>query len=323
MAPNMIAFFMSAVSPKVGTACHLLGYHQSMGRCLLGLALLASACSARLVDDPNAVPDGGTGGESSQIDAAPDAYVLGAWGTPTLVGGASSTTLVEDDGSLSSTTLELVFSVATATGKDLYYASRSSPTGAWTTPAPLAVNLAGSSEETPRFSADDLTLYFASDRVTANGLDIYRITRTAVGAPWSGPAPVAGPNALTNEKWFTPCGGQRYLVILGGDIAEGRIGQGAPTIVASLSAPAPANETGTFITQDCLTAYFASNRTTTNQLYTSTRASPTDPWPAPTLVSDFMAIGGNQEDPWVSPDQRTFMFVSDIRGTKDVYVSAR
>ena len=293
-----------------------------MGRCLLGLALLASACSARLADD--ATPDGSTGTDSSQlIDAAPDAFVLGAWGSPTLVGGASSTTLAEDDGSLSSTTLELVFSVATTTGKNLYYASRSSPTTAWTTPAPLAVNLAGATEETPRFSADDLTLYFASDRVTANGLDIYRITRTAVGAAWSGAAPVVGPNAITNEKWFTPCGGQRYLVIVGGDIAEGRIGLGAPTVVASLSAPAPANETGTFITQDCLTAYFASNRGGLNKIYTSTRTGPNDPWPAPTRVDDFMAIGGNQEDPWVAPDQRTFMFVSDIRGTKDVYVSAR
>ena len=293
-----------------------------MGRCLLGLALLVSACSARLADD--ATPDGSSGVDSSlSIDAAPDAFVLGAWGSPTMVGGASTTTLAEDDGTLSSTTLEIVFAVGTTAGKDLYYASRSSPTAAWTAPAPLAVNLTGNTEETPRFSANDLTLYFASDRVTANGLDIYRITRTAVGAAWSGPAPVVGPNATTNEKWFTPCGGQRYLVILGGDIAEGRIGQGAPTVVASLSAPAPANETGTFITQDCLTAYFASNRSLTNKIYTSTRASPSDPWPAPTLVTDFMAVGGNQEDPWLSPDQRTFLFVSDISGTKDVYVSAR
>lgn len=293
-----------------------------MGRCLVGLALLAGACSARLADDPNATPDGGTDG-SQAIDAAPDAFVLGAWGSPTMVGGASSTTVGEDDGILSSTTLEMVFAVATTTGKDLYYASRSSPIGAWTAPVPLAVNLAASSEETPRFAADDLTLYFASDRVAANGLDIYRITRTAVGAPWSGPAPVVGPNAATNEKWFTPCGGQRYLVIIGGDIAEGRIGQGAPTVLASLSAPAPANETGTFITQDCLTAYFASTRSGTNKIYTSTRTSPNAPWLAPAMVTDFMAIGGNQEDPWLAPDQRTFMFVSDISGTKDVYVSAR
>lgn len=293
-----------------------------MGRCLLGLALLAGACSARLVDDPGLTPDADSSIDSSLIDAAPDAYVLGAWGAPTKVGGASSATLVEDDGSLSSTTLELVFAVAATTGKDLYYASRSSPTTAWTVPAPLGLNLTTSSEETPRFAADDLTLYFASDRVATNGLDIFRITRTAVGATWSAPAVVTGPNSLANEKWFTPCGDNRYLVILGGDIYEGRIGQGAPTVVASLSAPT-ANETGTFITQDCLTAYFASTRSGTNRIYTSTRSSPTDAWPAPTVVDDFMAIGGNQEDPWISPDQRTFMFASNAGGTKDIYVSVR
>ena len=96
-----------------------------------------------------------------------------------------------------------------------------------------------------------------------------------------------------------------------------------PRMVLVEMAPAPATETGTFITQDCLTAYFASTRSGTNKIYTSTRTSPTDPWPTPTLITDFMAVGGNQEDPWLAPDQRTFMFVSDISGTKDVYVSAR
>jgi len=292
-----------------------------MGRCLLGLALLASACSARLADDPG-LPDADTGVDSSLVDAAVDAYVLGAWGAPSMVGGASTTTLAEDDGTLSSTTLEIVFAVGTTTGKDLYYASRSSPTAAWTTPAALGLNLAGATEETPRFSADDLTLYFASNRVTANGLDIYRVTRTAVGAAWSGPAVVAGPNSTGNEKWYTPCGGNRYLVIVGGDIYEGQLGVGAPTLVTSLSAPA-ANETGTFITQDCLTTYFASVRSGTNQIYTSTRTSPNDPWPAPTMITTFSALGGDQEDPWVSPDQRTFMFASNISGTKDLYISVR
>lgn len=287
-----------------------------MGRCLLGLALLAAACQARLADDAE------TGDANTGVDAAPDALVLGAWGTPAMVGGASTTTLAEDDGTLSSTTLEIVFAVGATVGKDLYYASRSSPAAAWSTPVPLGVNTAMTTEETPRFSADDLTLYFASDRVAGNSLDIYRVTRSAVGSTWSPPELVAGPNSTALEKWFTPCGGDRYLVIQAGDIAQGTLGGGAPTVVASLSAPAPANETGTFLTQDCLTAYFASNRSGTNRIYTSTRMTSTDPWPMPTLVSDF-PIGGNQEDPWLAPDHRTFVFASDVAGTKDIYISVR
>jgi len=323
----MIAFFMGAVSPQVATPCHLLGYNPMMGRCLLGLALLASACSAKLADLPGeTIDDANTGIDSntSTDDAAlPDAFVLGAWGAATKVTGASSPAVAEDDPTLSSTALEMVFAVLGANGKDLYYASRASTTAGWSTPVPLALNLTTSTEETPRFTADDLTLYFASDRVPANGLDIYRITRPTVGGPWSAPALVAGPNTVANEKWLAPCTGGRYLVILGGDIAQGTLGGGAPTVVASLSAAAPASETGTFLTPDCLTTYFASTRSGPNRIYMSTRANVTDPWPAPTLVNDFIAIGGNQEDPWVSPDQRTFLLASDVSGTKDVYLSVR
>jgi hypothetical protein len=295
-----------------------------MGRWLLGLGLLASGCSAKLAEPPS---------EGEIVDAAPgtdapaDApadTMLGAWGTPLIVPGASTTTLNEDDGSLSANTLELVFAVADPMngGKDLYYMSRSSPTAAWSTPPQkLPFNLTGPSEETPRFSQDDLTLYFASDRIAANSLDIHRVTRTAVGSTWSAPAIVAGPSTVAAEKWFAPCDGNRYLVIVGGDIAEGTLGMGAPTIVASLSSPQ--SETGTFITGDCMTAYFASVRSGTNKLYRSTRTSPTVAWPAPTVVTEFAGIGGNQEDPWISPDQRTFAFVSDVRMTKDLYITTR
>ena len=86
-----------------------------MGRVLLGLALLASACNAKLADSPPETADAGVDSSMPMIDAAPDALVLGAWGSPAMVGGASTTTLAEDDGTLSPTTLELVFAVATAT----------------------------------------------------------------------------------------------------------------------------------------------------------------------------------------------------------------
>ena len=74
-----------------------------MGRCLLGLALVASGCQAKLADDTGETVDANTDVDALAIDAAPDALVLGPWGTPALVGGASTTTLSEDDASLSST----------------------------------------------------------------------------------------------------------------------------------------------------------------------------------------------------------------------------
>ncbi|MBA3460458.1 MAG: PD40 domain-containing protein [Deltaproteobacteria bacterium] len=297
-----------------------------MGCRLLLAVLLGSGCSAELMDAMGASSDAGIGSNAPTTDAGADAFMLGAWGPPMKVPGASSTA-EEDDGTLSSDGLELVFAVANAADanrKDLYVATRTSTTTPFGTPSKLALSLTGSSEETPRFSPNDKTLYFASDRAGGvGGLDIYRVTRQNAQSPWSAPQNLAGPNTIASEKWFMPCGmSNDYLVIVGGDIGAGTVGGAAPTIVAELSA-AGANETGTFMTSDCLTTYFASVRSGTNQIYTSHRTSTTTAWQAPTLVNDFTMLGGAQEDPWLATDGRTFLFVSNISGTKDLYISVR
>lgn len=252
--------------------------------------------------------------------------MLGAWGTPAKVPGAS-TAAIEDDGTLANGGLELVFAVvdpADGNNKDLYIMTRATTASAFGTPSKLPFSVTGSSEETPRFSPDGKTLYFASNRAGGvGGLDIYRVTRQAAGGSWTAPAPVPGVNTAANEKWFMPCGATTaYLVILGGDIAAGTVGGAAPTVVTELSAP-NANETGTFLTGDCLTAYFASVRSGPNKLYTSHRTSLATAWQTPTTVDDFVSIGGDQEDPWLADDGHIFVFASNASGTKDIYISVR
>jgi Tol biopolymer transport system component len=297
-----------------------------MGRCSLLALLLASGCSAELMDPMGTSADAAIGSDAPGTDASGDAFMLGAWGTPMKVPGAS-TAAVEDDGTLSSDGLELVFAVANAADanrKDLYVATRTSTTSAFGAPVKLALSVTGSSEETPRFTPNNKTLYFASDRAGgAGGLDIYSVTRQNTQSPWGAAINVVGPNTAANEKWLMPCGmSNSYLVIVGGDIGAGTLGGAAPTIVTELSA-ANANETGTFMTSDCLTTYFASVRGGPNALYTSHRTSLTTAWQAPTAVVDFTMLGGAQEDPWLADDGRTFVFVSDASGTKDVYISVR
>lgn len=300
-----------------------LRYPPKMGRHLLALVLLCSACKAELMDvSPDALfnPNGDSG-----VDTPADAAPLGPWSTPMVVPGASGAG-DQDDGTLSSSGLELVFAlvnVADANRKDLYLATRGSTAVAFGLPNKLAFSVVGSSEETPRFSADDKTLYFASDRVGgAGGLDIYKATRATIGGPWGAPALVAGPNTAINEKWFMPCAmNNDYLVVAGPDLAAGTVGGAAPTVVAELSSAQP--ETGAFLTGDCLTTYFASSRSGTFMLYTSHRTSLATAWQAPTAVIDFAGIGGAQEDPYISADGRIFVFVSNISGTKDVYITTR
>lgn len=251
--------------------------------------------------------------------------MLGPWGTPAKVTGAS-TAAAEDDGTLANGGLELVFAVADpadGNNKDLYIMTRATTSAAFGPPSKLPFSVTGSSDETPRFSPNGKTLYFASNRGAVGNLDIYRVTRQNAGGPWSAPALVPGVNTTALEKWFMPCGmSNDYLVIQGGDIARGTIGGAPPVVVTELSAPA-ANETGTFLTGDCLTVYFASVRSGTNKLYTSHRTSLTTAWQAPTPVDDFVSIGGEQEDPWLADDGRMFVFVSNVSGTKDVYISVR
>lgn len=289
-------------------------------------ALTAAACKVELASDPS--DSSGTdaaGGADAPIgiDAAPDAAPLGPWGTPQLVPGASTGGSAEDDVTLSSTALELVFAVNTNNGKDLYYMSRAALDAAWTTPAAMPFNSGSASDETPRFSADGLTLYFASARAGGGtGLDVYRVTRAAIGGAWSAPAVLTGLATTATEKWFAPCAlDTTYVAILGTNVAEGTLGS-APVVSAVLSSTA--TETGTYLSPDCLTVYFASQRSGDTRLYRATRAARGAAWSTPVLVDDFLAtVGGNQEDPWLSGDQRIFAFASDARGTKDVYISTR
>lgn len=301
----------------------------------LGLGLVACCaaaggfgCGVRLEGDgPNPTnPDGGQTNPdgSGGTDASSDAVQLGPWGTPQLITGAA-TGAAEDDGSMASTTNELVFAIADPNAnntKDLYYMSRP-PGGAWGAPSRLPFNVTGVSDETPRFSPDNLTLYFASARNGGlGGLDHYRVTRPAVGGTWGTPQLVPGVSTTGVDKWFMPCPqNNTYLTILGNDIGEGTLGN-PPALSSALSSP-DGTETGTFLTPDCLTTYFASTRSGTNQLYVSTRPSLGGAWTAPARVTDFQALGGAQEDPWLAADLRTFVFVSNVGGTKDLYISTR
>jgi hypothetical protein len=295
------------------------------------MLLLLTACEARINAAPGDLPDAAVVHDATSPGADTMAS-LGPWGAAAAIPQAA-TSAAEDDVTLSSSALEMIFAIEGANGKDLYYSSRSSTTGPWTTAAPVPFNSA-QSDETPRLSADDLTLYFASGRTPTKGnLDIWSVKRTALGnTSWLTPAPVtpATPiNTAVLEKWFMPCGTDHYIMVQGNannsdtDLVEGTLGGPAPAPITALNSLQA--ETGTFVSPDCLTIFFASARTAPVKIYTSHRLSLTSPWVDPSPVNDFpLPTGnGNQEDPWQSPDGHTFVFVSDALGTKDVYLSTR
>ena len=300
-----------------------------MGRRLVTGCLLACACNAKLkLGDPGSTTDGSNSpDDAAQIsDTGGDAALFGPWSTPAPVPGASTTTLDEDDPTLSSTATELYFAAGT-TGvpKQLYLMTRQTPTDPWSAPQLLdaTFNDPTVAQESPRLSPNDLTIYFGR-----NG-DIYSATRQTVGGAWSVPAPVDAVNTTNYEKWLAVCDNDDFMVSRanganGQDLYEGPLGT-AGVLVVELSSTA--GEISTYLSPNCKTVYFASNRGgdgTSNQIYTSTRPHLDSPWHTPTEVDTFGAATDN-EDGWLSPDTRTFAFASvrDGATTKDVYMSTR
>jgi hypothetical protein len=298
-----------------------------------GLLVVLTACDARISGAPGdlVLADAAVGVDVSTPDVAAP---FGPWSAPAAIPQAA-TSAAEDDVTLASNALEMIFAIDSANGKDLFYSSRPSATASWSTAAPVSFNSAVASDETPRFSADDLTLYFASARAGNGTLDIYAVQRTGPGnTTWGAPQRLAAVSTTTLlEKWFMPCGTNHYIMVQGTanngtDLVEGTLAAGAttgaaPVPIAELNSMQ--NETGTFVSPDCLTIYFASSRSTPTKIFTSHRLSLTDKWAAPSEVPDFPIAGGNgnQEDPWLSPDGHTFAFASDAAGTRDIYLSTR
>jgi hypothetical protein len=293
----------------------------------LAIALVLCACDAHL-GPPNSGSDAGRsdsggGGAEPAVDAP-----LGPWSAGVSVPGADLAGVNQDDVALNSTMTELYFKKPGAAGdNDLFWMTRATPADAWG-PATLLAQVSSSpgTDESPRLSPDDLTLYFG------HAGDIYMSTRASTAVPWGAPSLLSEVNTGTYEKWLSVCQGGYFIVSRGvsrgatsdQDLFVGKLdGQDIGTLSAELSV-AMANETSTFLSADCLTVFFASNRSGVAQIYTATRPDPASPFSAPVLYEMF-GTSTSDEDPWESPDQRSFYFASVRNGsaTKAVYVSMR
>jgi Tol biopolymer transport system component len=290
--------------------------------------LLLASCGARIAGNASDQEVRDAASDADAPGSAIDASSFGPWAMPAMVTPAA-TPATEEDSTLSASALELVFTVNVRNnGKDLYYTSRTAIGQPWTAAQPLFHTAA--SEEAPRFSADGLALFFATDPVTGGNLDVYFSTRAEVGSTvWSAPRPLTGFDTAAAEKWFAPCSDQQHYVVVEGangsaatDLYEGTIGGGAPQPITQLNTAA--TETGAFLTADCLTLYFASTRVTPGRIFVSHRATVASPWQLPDEIDDFK-LGGTdtQEDPSLSADGRVFAFASNAAGNKDVYLTTR
>jgi hypothetical protein len=292
-----------------------------------GLALVVlCACNAQL-----GAPRLGTDALGSADGQGPGIDSPTGFGAPTSIAGADLPGVNQDDCTLSSTQTELYFKKPSATGdSDLYWMVRAAANDPWGAPQALSALNTTVNEESPRLSPDELSLYFGR-----NG-DIYVSTRASTTSAWGTPTLVPGVSTPgVYEKWLAVCDANYFMVsraVVRGttttttdqDLFVGQLDGTSPgTLASELSLPTY-NETSAFLSTDCTTALFASNRDGTTQIYTAQRTDPTSTFGAVTLV-DYLGTASDNEDPWVSADQRTFVFAS-IRGgstTKAVYEATR
>ncbi|HTR49478.1 MAG TPA: hypothetical protein VMJ10_02150 [Kofleriaceae bacterium] len=298
----------------------------------LAVVAVLCACGARLEpggsildNGPDASSGGGSDGSST---ASPDA-ALGAWGPAAPVTGASDPTISQDDCTVNSTQTELYFKKASPAGDtDLYVMTRATSSDPWGTPTQATALDSTASEESPRLWDNDLTIYFG------RGGSIFKSTRASVTSPWGTPTAVTPINVSgTYNKWLAVCtnNGVEYFMVsrsagpneTNQDLFIGTL-DGTDTATDS-SLSSASSEISAYLSPDCLTAAFASNRSGNTQIYMATRTDPTaDFGPAMGPVMDFGTATDN-EDLWLSADMRTAVFASIRDGdtNKAVYVSTR
>jgi len=229
-----------------------------------------------------------------------------------------------DNETLSSTMTEMYFTIVdqsiTGNPKQMWLMTRATTADPWSAPSRFDVVNTPVQTESPRLSPDDLTLYFGRDG------NIFTTTRAAVDQHWAAPTALASVNTGAYVKWMAVCDGGYFMLsrdngTSGQDLYEGQLGE-AGTNVTELSSAG--SEISTFLSNDCLTTYFASDRDGSTQMYASTRASVSSPWSTPGMVTDF-GPGSTNKDLWTSIDDNTAYFASIRDGAKlrSVYVSTR
>lgn len=247
---------------------------------------------------------------------------------PEPIPGASSSQASEENCTMSSTSTELIFTIrrdlSDGQDFDLYVMKRPTLASPWQEPEEIVELNTNNVEGHPRLSSDDRTLYFASNRAGGfGGLDIWVSTRSALGQPWQPPQHVAEVSSMGPDKWLSPCDGGNYVMIRNSAPFEGRLGAGPPTQIDELSTGG--FNSSTFLTADCRTLYFASDRNGTNDLFETRRAAPGAPWSLPEVLTAYSTNEADEEDLWMSPDGHRLVYARSMRGVKDydVFIAER
>jgi hypothetical protein len=233
---------------------------------------------------------------------------LAPWGPVTPV-AYDNDGYYDSDAVLSPDGLELYFSTIGGTlAPGIARSTRDSVDGPWG-PAALVEELnVPRRAQNSKLTADGLAIYVAIADDEGD-LDTYRASRETPGDAWS--TPVLVPELTTDLDNFmtSPCLDETRFIVStphgdsGSDLFE--VADGAWRRLDEVETDA--RDFTPFVTEDCLTLYFASDREIADQfeLYVAQREAPEDRFGAPQLVDVELDVGEDSElMPWVSADGR-------------------
>jgi len=272
--------------------------------------------------------------------------------TPKLVPELASTART-DNPTLTADLMEIYFTSdrMTGNGGDVWFARRYDTRLPFSNPLPVDEVNTATFETSSAISADGLTLWFGSDRAGGFGsTDIWMSTRPDRLAAWSTPVNVVALNTTVEDIPRPP--GQHGLVmplsskqgasVIYRTFLATRSGAGAPfgtPVLIDKLVYADRSTVDGFLTDDGLTLFFSSSPLMypadagprvndagmilepSADLYVARRRSVNETFEL-TQTLDDLNTGGDERDPWLTPDGKTLYFTSDRDGTLSIYTAA-
>ena len=281
-------------------------------------------------------PGAGDDDDDSQVDAAagqPDGESpLGRFAEPRVIEALSDPDANDDDPTVTGDLLELFFNSNRTGNSQLFVSRRDSVDLPWGGPQPIPELNSDDNETAPEVSADGLAIYFSSNRPGGKGgQDIYIARRDSRDADWDPPDLVPELNSTTAD--YSPVEDDSGLVVYfhsnrdGGDqdlFVATRLSRDDPW-----RAPMPIEELTTegqdadpFVTGDGLTLYFGTGPPDMLDIQVAPRRdrdAAFDPAePVGELNSD-----AHDTDPWLSPEGRYLVLMSERSGEPEIYETER
>jgi len=215
-----------------------------------------------------------------------------------------------------------------AGNSDLFMATRASKSAAFDPPVALSTLNTSDGEQDPMPSADALTLFFVSNRPGGQGYaDFWTATRATSTSAFGNVMHMQSSPAHDGWPYLTSLGfyystdyiGSQYDVY-GATFTDAGMVLDTVSFTAVNTGNNP--EYAPVLSPDGLTAYVAAFRGASIDIYVSVRASTSDAFGGPVIVTELNSPNVDYPN-WVSDDGCRLYFDSDRKGSRDIWLATK